>query len=461
MKRFVLGLFITVTGLQSSLWAGTPAKTVASVQAPDKAVKPPSLTYLQAKAYHILPETHNNESGYCSLCIGKNGKVYVGTAKYGVNAYLVEFDPVTERQRIVIDANQVTGATGTGYAAQAKIHTLNFVGPSGKIYVGTKQGYASKEDLANNVKYPGGYVIVYDPTTDKAESLGMPYPGLGVIDVVADEARGLLYVCTCEEGHWMLYSTATKKYRDLGVILSSFMTTLIDKDGRAHVITKDFQLATYDPATDQVAVHPIADGPDKPRLAQHGRFAYHGCMAPDGKTAYLQSLSDPALYQLDVISRKTPVPLHNLGRMIDVEKCDSRASLCLGPDGLVYRVLGIANTTGFGGGTLHHVAQYDPKKKTMKDLGVLGVKNPDFYGLPLDAGGAIDPATGKARPWTHGFHKLPDGTLTPLHHHLAAQVAGDGTLYVTILYPFTLLRVDPRELAGTTPAVKPGGGAKR
>jgi len=31
----------------------------------------------------------------------------------------------------------------TGYAAQSKIHTRNFVGPSGKIYVGSKQGYPS------------------------------------------------------------------------------------------------------------------------------------------------------------------------------------------------------------------------------------------------------------------------------------------------------------------------------
>jgi hypothetical protein len=79
----------------------------------------------------------------------------------------------------------------------------------------------------------------------------------------------------------------------------------------------------------------------------------------------------------------------------------------------------------------------------MADLGVLAVENPGFYGLPLDSGGAVDPATGKARPWTHGYHKLPDGTLTPLHCHMALVAARDGTLYATILYPFTLLRIPP------------------
>src|SRR5438874_12664019 len=85
----------------------------------------PPFRYVYGTAYHILPETHTDESGYFSLCEGHNGKVYVGTAKYGYNAYLVEFDPKTGKQRIVIDTNKVCGldVKGPTYAAQAKIHT--------------------------------------------------------------------------------------------------------------------------------------------------------------------------------------------------------------------------------------------------------------------------------------------------------------------------------------------------
>ncbi|MCM8765001.1 MAG: hypothetical protein NC830_06560, partial [Candidatus Omnitrophica bacterium] len=90
----------------------------------------------------------------------------------------MEFDPYTERQKIVIDTHKVCGISATGYAAQAKIHTKNSVGKSGKIYVGSKQGYRSQGDTS---EYPGGYVMVYDPATQKPECLGMPYPGQGVI----------------------------------------------------------------------------------------------------------------------------------------------------------------------------------------------------------------------------------------------------------------------------------------
>src|SRR5437868_12337646 len=107
-----------------------------SASAPNTPVRrPASLKYLWAKAYHIPPETTTEESGYFSLCEGHNGKIYVGTAAYGRNSYLVEFDPATERMRVVLDTHRLVGQTTTGYAAQAKIHTRNFVGPSGKIYL--------------------------------------------------------------------------------------------------------------------------------------------------------------------------------------------------------------------------------------------------------------------------------------------------------------------------------------
>src|SRR2546423_935832 len=136
-------------------------------------------TYVQAKAFHIPPETTTEESGYFSLCEGRNGKVYVGTAAYGRNSYLVEFDPASEKMRIVLDTHKLVGLPlkPTGYAAQSKLHTRNFVGPSGKIYVGSKQGYptaAEREALKRGEKIPtyrGGYVMVYDPATDKTENL--------------------------------------------------------------------------------------------------------------------------------------------------------------------------------------------------------------------------------------------------------------------------------------------------
>jgi len=293
------------TLVQSTLvTAGAAALAPRGVLAAQQPAKAP-FRYVQAKAFHIPPETTTEESGYFSLCEGRNGKIYVGTAAYGRNSFLVEFDPATEKMRIVLDTHKVVGQKTTGYAAQAKLHTRNVVGPSGKIYVGSKQGYLSQAEQAARKRgqkvpvYEGGYVLVYDPAKDTTENLGMPMPldkklraagrteGEGVIDVTADERRGLIYVVTCEHQHWMLYDLRTSRYRELGPILRDQPNTIIDALGRGTAITADYRVARYDPAKDRVSIDPLLVA-GKPFAEFLGAKRVHPDwrITPDGQTAY-------------------------------------------------------------------------------------------------------------------------------------------------------------------------------
>jgi hypothetical protein len=434
-----------------------PAAVPAAEQPAAKGKPPASLSNLWAKAYHIPPETTTEESGYFSLCEGENGRIYVGCAAYGRNSYLVEFDPVTEKMRIVLDTHKLVGLPlePTGYGAQSKIHTRNFVAPSGKIYVGSKQGYptAKEKETGKIATYRGGYVMTYDPATDKAVNLGMPLPladkrlpadakeGEGVIDVVADESRGLIYVITCEHQHWMLFDTKhpEKGYRDLGPILRDQPNTLIDKQGRAAAITKDYQVARYDPDSDRVTVDPLlVDG--KPFRAVVGPEAVHPDwrLAADGRAAYLQLLNDLRLFQVDLGGAAgQPVVARSLGNRLEGKHPDSRGSISIGPDGRVYSALRIDNETGFGTGYLHHLVRFDPQSQRFADLGVIAVRNPEFFDFKSPQAKNPD---GSLRP-RHGFHTLPDGTLTLLYVIMAMVVTHDGTIYATTIYPFTLLRI--------------------
>lgn len=426
----------------------------AALQQPAKA----PFRYVYAKAFHIPPETTTEESGYFSLCEGRNGKVYIGTAAYGRNSILVEFDPASERMRIVLDTHKVVGQKTTGYAAQAKLHTRNFVGPSGKIYVGSKQGYLSQAEQAARKRgqkvpvYEGGYVMVYDPAKDRTENLGMPMPldkklraagrteGEGVIDVTADERRGLLYVVTCEHQHWMLYDYRTNRYRELGPILRDQPNTLIDALGRGTAVTQDYRVARYDPAADRVTIAPLLVG-GKPFAEFLGGKRVHPDwrITPDGRTAYLQLLDDLRMFRVD-LSGPTGKPVNaiNLGERIKGRNPDSRGSISIGPDGRVYSAVRIDNTTKFGTGYLHHLVRHDPKTGGMEDLGVFAVRNPGFFNFK---GPQAKNPDGSLRP-RHGYHTLPDGTLTPLHVIMAMIVARNGTIYATTIYPFTLLKVD-------------------
>src|SRR5439155_24590625 len=82
-----------------------------SFTAPLPAAEPAPSQWLQATAYAIPKETTNQGSGYFSIVCGNNGRLYVGTAKYGVSSYLVEFDPKTSRMKVVVDTQKEIGTT--------------------------------------------------------------------------------------------------------------------------------------------------------------------------------------------------------------------------------------------------------------------------------------------------------------------------------------------------------------
>ena len=200
-------------------------------------------------------------------------------------------------------------------------------------------------------------------------------------------------------------------------------------------------MARYDPTTGTVITDTlIVEG----RLFRDvvGPKAVHPDwrLAADGKTAYLQLLNDLRLFEVDLGGDVgKPVVAKSLGNRLEGKNPDSRGSVAIGPDGRVYSTVRVDNETKFGTGYLHHIVRYDPAEKKVADLGVIAIKNPNFFDFK---GPQAKNPDGSLRP-RHGFHTLPDGTLTPLHVVLATIVAKDGTIYATVLAPFTLVRIPP------------------
>ncbi|MBW3540329.1 MAG: hypothetical protein KY476_08665, partial [Planctomycetes bacterium] len=191
--------------------------------------------WLWSTAYAIPKETTSEGSGYFAIVQGKNGKLYIGTAKYRHNAYLVEFDPQTKAMKVVVDCHKEIGTDATGFAAQAKIHTRNNVGESGRIYFGTKQGYPKEGEKRTD--YPGGYTLVYDPATGKTRVYGIPVKHQGIISVTPDESRGVAYISTCsderpiESTHFMVLDLESGEYRDLLDCRHMYAFIVVDQQG--------------------------------------------------------------------------------------------------------------------------------------------------------------------------------------------------------------------------------------
>ena len=394
---------------------------------------------VRGTAHHVRPDTHNKESGYASICEGLNGRIYVGTARYGETSHLVEFNPESDEQRIVIDTHDLCRQSATGFAAQAKIHTCNFVGPSGKIYVGSMQGHPAPGQSAAD--YPGGYLMTYDPGTEQAECLGqVPHRLHGVYDVVADESRGLLYVTTrsvpMDAFLWLRFDVESRSFEGLGPMAFPGAHPLLDRDRRCHVFTRDQQLATYSPETDRVTVRPLMEGGARLNKPERGGAQY--AVAPDGRTAYMLFMDETFLYELDLFTPGETVPVRKHGPIISGTRSDARMDPRFGPDGNLYLVIGITQeATGPSG--LRHLVRFDPATSTGEDLGVIVIDNPDYMSAVKQ--------TGKPAFHYSGTRELPDGSLSPIHGQGIA-VCRDGTIYTLFIKPFTLLRIKGAILEG-------------
>jgi sugar lactone lactonase YvrE len=435
-RRWVLACVAAV------LLACLPIRAQQSAQEP----------WLLGQAYHIPSEYTNQESGYFSIVAGKDSKVYIGSAKYGVNAFLIEFNPMNAVMRMVVDVHRVIMQFLAGFAAQAKIHTRNNVGRlSGKIYFGSKQGYPEKGEKRSD--YPGGYVLAYDPKTGATENFGMPKKQHGVISVMPDEERGLIYISTCDDGrpiehsHFMVYDVKTRAYRDLGDTEHSYAFIVLDHKGRAYHPVRGGFISRYDPEAGKVEKLSVTvDGQPCPKeIAKGGTNASHGAVlnwdaSPDGKTLYCVEMSTNMLYSFDMTAAGSALPGKSHGPLLagTTAKGKPRATDCramaTGPGGKVWAAV---TEQGVPGGAQLYLVSYTPGEKAPRNHGKVGVANPGDLKFTDDKG--------KPLPWHHAMRKEKDGTLTPTTP-MGVCEARDGNVYVLTIAPFTLIKYRPEQV---------------
>jgi streptogramin lyase len=393
----------------------------------------PERKWLLAHAYKIPSEYTNQESGYFSIVEGKNGRLYIGAAKYGVDAYLIEFDPKAEAMKMVMDVHKVIGSDAKGFAAQAKIHTRNNVGASGKIYVGSKQGYPEKGEKRSD--YPGGYVLTYDPKTGKSEHFGIAKAGHGIISVTPDEGRGLVYISTCSDDrpidhtHFMILDLAKKTYRDLGDLEHPYAFVVLDNKGRAYHPVRGGQIARYDPEADKLEKLNVTidDKPAPMEITKDGAIL-NWEMSPDKKRLYAVEMSTNALYSFDLTAAGDKVPGVSHGELLAGAKQTDCRAMCVGPDG---RVWAAVTQQGTPDGPVLHLVSYKPGDKAPRDHGPVGIANPDYT--------PFTDKDGKPLPWHHTVRKAKDGTLAPWQP-MGVCAAADGSVYIMTIAPFTLLK---------------------
>jgi len=403
--------------------------------------------FVWSTAHRIPAELTSEESGYFSIIEGRNRRIYIGTAKYGDNAYLVELDPQTQKLRTVLDAEQEIGVDRKGFAAQAKFHTRNNVGKSGRIYLATKQGYPKKGE--SRTDYPGGHPMVFDPATGKTRVYDIPVRHQGVISITPDESRGVAYISTCDDArpiestHFMILDLKSGEYRDLLDCRHMYAFIVVDHRGRAWHPILGGEIARYDPDADRLErLRQTIDGRPpsaESRLADPQSHPINWDISPDRKTLYAVAMSGNQLYAYDLTGEGKTLAGRALGPLIPgAQKTDCRA-MCVAPDGTVWA--GVAATFADRGQFLH-LMSWKPGAAAPVDHGPLAISNPDYADFTDEQG--------RTKPWHHGVYSLSDGKRLPRYVVMGICAATDGTVYLTTLYPFTVHAVRVPKVAGLT-----------
>jgi sugar lactone lactonase YvrE len=404
----------------------------------------PDRVWLPATA-HVIPKyTATEGEGYFSIIEGLNGRLYIGTHANAVNSWLVEFDPKAKAMKVVVDAHKEIGTNAKGFAAQAKIHTRNNTGASGKIYFGTKQGYPSKEEKRED--YPGGYPMVYDPTTGKTKVYPIPVPHEGINSITPDEERGVAYISTCsdhrpgpgENARLLILDLKTGKYRELIDTQHVYGFIVVDHEHRAYHPMLGGDIVRYDPKTDKVErLKQTIDGkPPTPEshLADKDGHPINWDITPDGKTLYCVPMSTNQLYAYDLTQKGDTLAGRSVGELVPGAKNTDCRALCVGPKGDAWAALTVPDKEI---GQRQHVVSYHAGDKAPRDRGVISVSNPDFTELTKD---------GKPLPFHAGFFKMKDGRMTTKYVVLGICQARSGDVYTLALHPYTVLQISPADL---------------
>ncbi|HEV7405697.1 MAG TPA: hypothetical protein VGO11_22325 [Chthoniobacteraceae bacterium] len=409
---------------------------------PGALAQAPDMPWLYTKARALPKVLTNQGSGYFSIVEGKNGRLYIGTAKYGEDAYLVEYDPLTQQMRMVVDTMREIGSTAKGFAAQSKIHTRNNVGASGKIYFGTKQGYPDLKIGEKYEDYPGGYPMVYDPETEKTRVYPIPVPHHGIISITPDESRKAAYISTCSDerpvtsSHFMKLDLETGAYQDLGETHHLFAFIVIDFLGRAYHPMLGGDILRYDPKANKVErLKQTIDGAPptaESHLADENSHPINWEISPNGRTLYAVAMSGNQLYSYDLTAKGEVLEGKSLGKLhATAESTDCRA-LSVAPNGVVWTAI-----TAKYDAQRHfaHLISYKAGDVAPVDQGPLAVKNPDYT--------PFTDKKGEPLPQHHGFRVFGDGNFIPTAVLLGVCATRDAQ-YVLALVPYTLLEAHAR-----------------
>lgn len=401
---------------------GEPKKTAAKPQPkPEVPLAFDAPTKLPCRVVFAPAGTTTDGSGYTAIEAGRDGQVYVGSARYGYYGWLLRFN-ATEPPLFmdkVVSMQQLTGERLQGINTQGKIHAKIVVGADGRVWFASKQAHEifdTRPEYGEEPDgYPGGHLCYFDPKTGFSRSVGILKRHEGLMGGVIDDARGKLYYRSEPKNVFLVYDLKTGDVQERGNVGAMGRYMAMDRKGALYTVGRGATLCRYDPETGYVEDLAVKiDGPgdyDSPYVIASG---------PNGKL-YGLGTHHPSIIEFDIdgikpglfpeVTARNVAPAAPAGLPVQ----DIHAGV-FGKDGKLYYPLNTTGPVDKDGKPQPYLRlmRFDPATKKTETVGV-----PEVTGLDEEKVKHVYMRTDKYR----------------LYYMQGAAVSADGSLFLMGIYP--------------------------
>ncbi len=201
-----------------------------------------------------FPGREKPDGMWSALYAASSGKVYTGLCTHGGSALFFEYDPATDRNRLVADIGLFLGENGRGERTHGKIHTRFAEDSAGNIYFATgNQGSGPSRIDPWTWANKGALLFRYVPDENRVETVGLVTENWGAYGLVLDRRRNIAYL-SCFDGHLYAFDLESRVSRDLGRINNWDVNRMIAMDGSGNVYGTygDHQLWKYAVREDRI-----------------------------------------------------------------------------------------------------------------------------------------------------------------------------------------------------------------
>ena len=186
---------------------------------------------------YLLSQFESMDSAYWGMGSAANGIIYFSLCAHlpQKSATSFSFNSVNKKITKLFSLSD-TIATENGLMTQGKIHTPIYQGIDGYLYFASHFSYPLGKYIPF-IKYEGGHLFSLNPKTNEIFDLGIPMPNEGILSMVLDSKRMILYMLTAPSAYFLVYDIQSKHTHNLGRVFeqgSICRSLVVDDEGNVY-----------------------------------------------------------------------------------------------------------------------------------------------------------------------------------------------------------------------------------